>query len=74
MASFNGKDYQIVDAPPSMNTPRVVSQADFESFIAAYPRALERNVSGMFEPPILCYHDWDGREGVGFGRGKRGSE
>jgi len=41
-----------------MSDTRVVSKTDFDAFLAAYPHPLARNVSGIFEPPILCYHDW----------------
>lgn len=34
-----------------------VSSAEFDAFIAAYPRPLERHVLGMFEPPLLQFGD-----------------
>jgi hypothetical protein len=41
-----------------MFTGRVVTKAEFDAFLQAYPRPLERNVMDFFEPPILAFHDF----------------
>lgn len=35
-----------------------VTPGEFESFLASYPRKLERNVNGIGEPPAIEYHDF----------------
>jgi hypothetical protein len=31
---------------------------EFDSFLKAYPRPLERDVAGMYEPPLVTYNDF----------------
>lgn len=43
-----------------------VTKEEFDEFIASYPRQLERDVCGIYEPPIVSYNDleigwWQGR-------------
>jgi len=35
-----------------------VNKDDFNTFVAAYPRPLHKNVSGISEPPTLTYNDF----------------
>lgn len=35
-----------------------VSSAEFAAYIAAYPRELERDVTGICEPPLVSYNDF----------------
>lgn len=34
-----------------------VTKQEFDEFIASYPRHLERDVCGIYEPPIVSYND-----------------
>ena len=38
---------------------RPVSKEEFEAFLAAYPRPLERDVFGACEPPAVSYNDFE---------------
>jgi hypothetical protein len=35
-----------------------VDKKTFESFLKNYPRYLERDVTGIFEPPLVTYNDF----------------
>lgn len=35
-----------------------VSKAEYLQFIEKYPRKLERDVYGVFEPPLVTYNDF----------------
>jgi hypothetical protein len=37
---------------------KTVSKAEFDAFIAAYPRKLVRDVAAMYEPPLLTFNDF----------------
>lgn len=41
---------------------KTVTRAEFEAFIAAYPRPLAKDIAGMFEPPLLTYNDFGERK------------
>ena len=43
-------------AKPKM---KIVSKQEFEDFIKAYPRKLERDVFGACEPPSVTYNDFE---------------
>ena len=34
-----------------------VTKQEFDEFIASYPRHLERDVCGIYEPPVVSYND-----------------
>lgn len=36
-----------------------VTKQEFDEFIASYPRHLERDVCGIYEPPAVSYNDWE---------------
>ena len=36
-----------------------VSRQEFEDFIESYPRPLQGYVSGISDPPIASYNDWE---------------
>lgn len=36
-----------------------VTKQEFDEFIASYPRHLERDVCGIYEPPVVSYNDWE---------------
>ena len=35
-----------------------VSKEEFDKFIHDYPRKLEKDVAGMYEPPLLTFNDF----------------
>ena len=37
---------------------REVTREEFDAFIAVYPERLDKNVTAIFEPPILSYNDF----------------
>jgi hypothetical protein len=39
---------------------RNVSKEEFDAFVAAYPRSLERDVARMYEPHLLTLNDFSG--------------
>lgn len=41
--------------PPLM---RVASREEYERFIRDYPRKLERDVFGAYEPPLITWNDF----------------
>lgn len=41
---------------------RKVSKEEFEAFEKNFPRLLERNVSGICEPPLLTLNDFSDRK------------
>ena len=36
-----------------------VTRKEFEKFLKEYPRKLERDVFGAFEPPLVTYNDFE---------------
>ncbi len=42
-----------------MTVFKKVSKTEFDAFIVAYPRKLERNVNAIFEPPNINYNDFE---------------
>lgn len=40
-------------------TFRVVSELEFNAFVASYPRKLVGNVAAMYEPPLLTLNDFE---------------
>jgi hypothetical protein len=34
------------------------TKAEFDAFVAAYPRPLDRDVTGICEPPMVSYNDF----------------
>jgi hypothetical protein len=39
-----------------------VTEDEFNQFVRNYPKALERDISSAFEPPLVTYNDFsDGR-------------
>ena len=36
-----------------------VTKEEFQTFIAAYPRKLERDVYGVCDPPVVTYNDFE---------------
>lgn len=41
-----------------MNNFKKVTKEEFDEFIKNYPRQLEKDVSGICEPPLLTYNDF----------------
>lgn len=41
-----------------MDEWKKVQKAEFDSFISDYPRRLEKDVTGICEPPMLSYNDF----------------
>lgn len=41
---------------PAMKT---LDKAAFDAWLAAYPRKLVRNVSGIYEPPLVSWNDFE---------------
>lgn len=39
-------------------SPRNVTQAEFEEHLRSWPRPLERDIFGAFEPPLVTYNDF----------------
>lgn len=37
---------------------KAVSKVEFDAFLKAYPNKLNRDVSGIFDPPVLSYNDF----------------
>lgn len=37
---------------------RDVTKEEFDEFLSAYPRPLEKDVTGICEPPVLSYNDF----------------
>jgi hypothetical protein len=37
---------------------QLVTYAAFKTFVEAYPRKLERDVFGAYEPPLVTYNDF----------------
>jgi len=35
-----------------------VTKEEFDKFIKNYPNRLEKDISGIFEPPLLTYNDF----------------
>ena len=35
-----------------------VSKAEFDAFIRQYPRKLDKDVCGIFEPPMISWNDF----------------
>lgn len=42
-----------------MSNMKEVTQDEFEAFLAAYPRKLERNVTTICEPPMINFNDFE---------------
>ena len=36
-----------------------VTKEQFEDFIKQYPRYLEEDCCGIYEPPLISYNDWE---------------
>lgn len=37
---------------------RKCTESEFDAFVAGYPRPLERDVAGIFEPPLVTLNDF----------------
>ena len=61
--STNEEDFShdfVDEAFDSILTWIKVSKEDFDHYINAYPRQLEKDVTGICEPPLLTYNDFSG--------------
>jgi hypothetical protein len=52
------KSAVLSEAGDPMDKYKPVSKAEFDAFIANYPRKLDRDVFGAFDPPLVTYNDF----------------